>query len=123
MEVIKTNKAPAAIGPYSQATAAAGLVFVSGQLPINPATGELENDPAKAAAQSLRNINAILEERGMDLSHVVKATIFLKDMADFAVVNDVYAQHFSEPFPARACVAVKTLPKEAVLEIEVIAEV
>ena len=121
MEVIKTDKAPAAIGPYSQATVAGGLVFVSGQLPINPANGELESDPARAAEQSLNNIAAILAEKGLTMADVVKATIFLADMNDFAAMNEVYAKNFAEPFPARAGVAVKTLPKNAVLEIEAIA--
>lgn len=120
MEAIKTTNAPAAIGPYSQGTVAGGLVFVSGQLPLNKA-GELENDPAAAADCSLNNIAAILAEKGLTMADVAKVTIFLADMADFAAVNEVYAGHFVEPFPARACVAVKTLPKNAVLEIEAIA--
>lgn len=121
MEAIKTNQAPAAIGPYSQGTAGGGLVFVSGQLPINMATGELESDPAKAAESSLQNVAAILAGKGLTMADVAKVTIFLSDMGDFAVVNEVYARHFAEPYPARACVAVKALPKNAVLEIEAIA--
>lgn len=123
MEILKSNNAPAAIGPYSQATVAGGLVFVSGQLPINPTTGEMEEDPGKATDQSLRNIAAILAEKGLTMADVVKCNIFLRDMGDFAAVNEVYALHFKEPYPARACVAVKTLPKSAVVEIEAIAEV
>lgn len=123
MEVLKSNNAPAAIGPYSQAAVAGGLVFVSGQLPIDPATGEMEEDPGKAADQSLRNIAAILAEKNLTMADVAKCTIFLRDMGDFAAVNEVYALHFEEPYPARACVAVRTLPKNAVLEIEAIAEV
>lgn len=122
METIKTANAPAAIGPYSQAAVAGGLVFVSGQLPINPASGELLADPALAAEQSLKNIQAILAEKGLSLANVVKVNIFLVNMDDFAVVNEVYAKFFAEPYPARACVAVKTLPKNAVLEIEAVAE-
>lgn len=122
MEVIKTDKAPAAIGPYSQGAAAGGLVFVSGQLPIDPASGEMFADPAAAADQSLKNIAAILAAKGLSMANVVKVNIFLSDMADFGAVNEVYAKHFTEPFPARACVAVKELPKSAVLEIEAIAE-
>lgn len=121
MEVIKTAHAPAAIGPYSQGAVAGGLVFVSGQLPIDPATGNMEEDPAEAAKRSLLNIAAILAEKGLDMSAVIKTTIFLRDMNDFAVVNEEYAKHFNEPYPARACVAVKTLPKNAVLEIEAVA--
>lgn len=121
MEIIKTDKAPAAIGPYSQAAVAGGLVFVSGQLPINPENGELVGEPAKAAEQSLKNIAAILAVKGLTMADVVKVNIFLKDMGDFAVVNEVYAKYFAEPFPARACVAAKTLPKDAVVEIEAIA--
>lgn len=122
MEVIKTDKAPAAIGPYSQAAVAGGLVFVSGQLPIDPATGDMSSDPAVAADQSLKNMAAILAAKGLTMANVVKVNIFLVDMGDFAAVNEVYAKHFGEPYPARACVAVKTLPKNAVVEIEAIAE-
>ncbi|MFV0413503.1 MAG: Rid family detoxifying hydrolase [Oscillospiraceae bacterium] len=123
MEIIKTDKAPAAIGPYSQAAVAGGLVFVSGQLPLDPATGALAEDAAQAADRSLLNIAAILEARGLTMADVVKVNIFLQNMEDFAAVNEVYAKHFSEPYPARACVAVKALPKNAVLEIEAVAAV
>ena len=122
MEVLKTDKAPAAIGPYSQATVGGGLVFVSGQLPIDPATGNLISDPAAAADQSLKNIAAILAQKNLTMANVLKVNIFLADMSDFAAVNEAYAKHFAEPYPARACVAVKELPKSAVLEIEAIAE-
>lgn len=121
MEVLKTDKAPAAIGPYSQAAVAGGLVFISGQLPINMATGEAESDPGKAAGASLNNMEAILASKGLDMSDVVKVNIFLTDMAHFAAVNEEYAKHFSEPYPARACVAVKELPKGVVVEIEAVA--
>lgn len=122
MEVLQTEKAPAAIGPYSQGAVAGGLVFVSGQLPIDPATGVLQEDPKAAANCSLNNIAAILAAKGLTMADVAKVNIFLRDMADFAAVNEVYAEHFSAPYPARACVAVKELPKNAVLEIEAIAE-
>lgn len=121
MEIIKTDKAPAAIGPYSQAAVGAGLVFVSGQLPLDPATGAMATDAAAAADRSLSNIAAILAAKGLTMADVLKVNIFLTDMADFAAVNEVYAKHFAEPFPARACVAVKQLPKDAVVEIEAVA--
>ena len=123
MKSIQTEKAPAAIGPYSQAIdSGAGLVFVSGQLPIDPATGAF---PAggiqEQTRQSLSNARAILEAAGLGLQQVVKTSVFLADMADFAAMNEVYAQFFSAPFPARSAVAVKTLPKGALVEIECIA--
>lgn len=123
MKAIQTEKAPAAIGPYSQAIdSGAGLVFVSGQLPINPATGAFpEGGIQEQTRQSLSNARAILEAAGLGLQQVVKTTVFLADMADFAAMNEVYAQFFSAPFPARSAVAVKTLPKGALLEIECIA--
>lgn len=121
MEIIETSKAPAAIGPYSQAAVAAGLVFVSGQLPIDPAAGNMPADAGSAADQSLKNIAAILEAKGLTMANVIKVNIFLKDMADFAAVNEVYARHFTAPYPARACVAVAGLPKDAVVEIECVA--
>ena len=123
MKAIQTEKAPAAIGPYSQAIdSGAGLVFVSGQLPIDPATGAFpEGGIQEQTSQSLSNARAILEAAGLGLQQVVKTTVFLADMADFAAMNEVYAQFFSAPFPARSAVAVKTLPKGALVEIECIA--
>ncbi len=123
MKAIQTEKAPAAIGPYSQAIdSGAGLVFVSGQLPIDPATGAFpEGGIQEQTRQSLSNARAILEAAGLGLQQVVKTTVFLADMADFAAMNEVYAQFFSAPFPARSAVAVKTLPKGALVEIECIA--
>ena len=119
---IATAQAPAAIGPYSQAIEANGTLYVSGQLPINPATGEFaEGGIKELTAQSLTNMIHILEEAGMTLANVVKTTVFLADMADFAEMNEVYAQFFTAPFPARSAVAVKTLPKGARVEIECIA--
>ena len=123
MKQINTDKAPAAIGPYSQAIdSCAGLVFVSGQLPIDPSTGAFpEGGVKEQTKQSLKNAKAILEMAGLNLSSVVKTTVFLADMGDFAAMNEVYAQFFSAPFPARSAVAVKTLPKGALVEIECIA--
>ena len=123
MKAISTTAAPAAIGPYSQAVdSGAGLVFVSGQLPIDPATGKFpEGGVAEQARQSLLNAQAILRAAGLDLTDVVKTTVFLADMGDFAAMNAVYASFFAEPFPARSAVAVKTLPKGALVEIECIA--
>ncbi len=123
MKPIQTEKAPAAIGPYSQAIdSGAGLVFVSGQLPIDPSTGAFpEGGVAEQTRQSLLNARAILQEAGLDLCNVVKTTVFLADMADFGAMNGVYSQFFAAPFPARSAVAVKTLPKGALVEIECIA--
>lgn len=122
-KVISTPKAPAAIGPYSQAIQVGNLVFTSGQIPIDPATGSFAEGGIKGQTrQSLTNVKAILEEAGTSLANVVKTTVFLDDMADFADMNAVYSEFFAEPFPARSAVAVKTLPKGALVEIEVIAE-
>ena len=121
-KVISTSKAPAAIGPYSQAIQVGNLVFASGQIPIDPATGNFVAGGVKEQArQSLTNVKAILKEAGLSLDNVVKTTVFLVDMNDFADVNAVYAEFFAEPYPARSAVAVKTLPKGALVEIEVIA--
>jgi len=119
---IRTTAAPAAIGPYSQAIAEGQLLFTSGQLPIDPATGELRNsDIASAARQVLANLHAVLVAGGADMNTVVKTTVFLKDMRDFQAFNGVYAEFFREPFPARSCVQVAALPREALVEIEAIA--
>ncbi len=121
-QAIATQKAPAAIGPYSQAIEANGLVFVSGQLPIDPATGEFAEGGVKELTwQSLTNMKNILAEVGLTMEHVVKTTVFLADMADFADMNAVYATFFEGVAPARSAVAVKTLPKNARVEIECIA--
>ena len=120
--VISSSAAPAAIGPYSQAIRADKLLFVSGQVPIDPATGKLvPGGPADQARQSLKNLAAILAEAGGKFEDVVKATVFITDMAHFAEVNEVYASHFAVPFPARSCVAVKALPLGCLVEVEVIA--
>jgi 2-iminobutanoate/2-iminopropanoate deaminase len=122
MKAIKTQKAPGAIGPYSQAITVGNLVFTSGQLPIDPSTGSFPDGGIKAQTlQSLTNIKAILEEAGLTMQDVVKTTVFLADMNDFADMNTVYAEFFTEPYPARSAVAVKTLPKGAMVEIEVVA--
>ena len=122
MKVVNTNKAPKAIGPYSQAIEANGLIITSGQLPIDPATGEFAPGGIKEQTrQSLKNAKAILEEAGIGLGNVMKTTVFLSDMNDFAAMNEVYAEFFSEPFPARSAIAVKTLPKNALVEVECIA--
>ena len=122
MKVISTTKAPAAIGPYSQAIEVNGFVYASGQIPIDPATGQfVEGGIKEQTRQSLTNAQNILKEAGTDLSHVVKTTVFLSDIANFAPMNEVYAEFFTEPYPARSAVAVKDLPKGALVEIEVLA--
>ena len=122
MKTISTTAAPAAIGPYSQAVEANGFVFASGQLPIDPSTGQFpEGGVKEQTRQSLLNAQAILREAGLELKNVVKTTVFLASMDDFAAMNEVYSSFFCEPFPARSAVAVKTLPKGALVEIECIA--
>lgn len=123
-KVISTAKASAAIGPYSQAIQVGNLVYTSGQLPIDPATGNFpEGGIKEQTRQSLKNIQAILQGGGLSMTSVVKTTVFMADMNDFADMNAVYAEFFSEPYPARSAVAVKTLPKGALVEIEVIGEI
>ena len=122
MKPIVTSAAPAAIGPYSQAIEVNGFVYASGQLPIDPATGAFpEGGVQQQTRQSLLNVKAILEEAGLTLANVVKTTVYLADMGDFAAMNEIYSQFFSQPFPARSAVAVKALPKGALVEVEVIA--
>ena len=122
MKAIHTDQAPKALGPYSQAIEAGGMVFASGQVPIDPATDQFVSGGIKEQTrQSLTNARSILQQAGTDLSHVVKTTVFLADMADFAAMNEVYSEFFSQPFPARSAVAVKTLPKNALVEVECIA--
>ena len=124
MNAISTKKAPAAIGPYSQAIQVGNLVYTSGQIPIAPATGAfVEGGIKEQTRQSLTNVKAILEEVGLTMNNVVKTTVFMADMNDFADMNSVYAEFFTEPYPARSAVAVKTLPKGALIEIEVIAKI
>ena len=123
-KVIKTTKAPAAIGPYNQAIQVGNLVYTSGQIPIDPATGNfVEGGIKEQTRQSLLNVKAILEEAGLTMSDVIKTTVFMADMNDFADMNAVYSEFFPEPYPARSAVAVKTLPKGALVEIEVVAGV
>lgn len=122
MKVLQTEKAPAAIGPYSQAIEVNGFVFASGQIPIDPATGEfVEGGIEEQTRQVLTNASQIMAEAGIDLSHVIKTTVYLADMSDFAAMNKVYATFFKPPFPARSAVAVKALPKGALVEVECIA--
>ena len=124
MKKISTNNAPQAIGPYSQAIVAGNLVFASGQIAINPETNEVVDGGIEAQAhQVLKNITNLLAAAGTSMSKVVKTTVFMADMADFATVNSIYAEYFTEPYPARSAVAVKSLPKGVLIEIEVIAEV
>ena len=121
-EVISTKAAPAAIGPYSQAIKVGNLGYTSGQIPIDPATGNfVEGGIKEQTRQSLSNVKAILEEAGLTMANVVKATVFMADMNVFADMNAVYAEFFAEPYPARSALAVKTLPKGALVEIEVVA--
>ncbi|MGG0823841.1 RidA family protein [Paenibacillus turicensis] len=120
-QVISTASAPGAIGPYSQAILINNLVYTSGQLGLDPVTGELPEGVEAQAAQSLRNVEAVLAAAGTGLEHVVKTTVFLKDMNDFTKVNEVYGTFFTQPYPARSAVEVARLPKDALVEIEVIA--
>ena len=122
-QIIKTEKAPQAIGPYSQAVRAGGFVFASGQIPLDPATGELVNGSiAEQTEQVLRNLSAVLETAGTGLDRVVKTTVFLADMNDFVAMNEVYGRYFSKDAPARATVEAARLPRDARVEIEAIAE-
>ncbi|MDE5988540.1 MAG: RidA family protein [Duncaniella sp.] len=120
-EVIATTAAPGAIGPYSQAIKAGNLLFCSGQIPVDPATGTVPEGIKAQTAQSLANVKAILAAAGASIDNVVKTTVFLADMKLFGEMNEVYAENFSEPFPARSAVAVRELPKQVLVEIEVIA--
>ena len=123
-EIISTDKAPAAIGPYSQAVLTGNLLFTSGMIPIDPATGQLvEGGIEVQARQAIGNLAALLEASGTGLDKVVKTVVFIKDMNDFAKVNEVYASFFTESFPARSCVEVARLPKDVLIEIEAIAEI
>ena len=124
MKAISTTKAPGAIGPYSQAIQAGDFVYTSGQLGLDPATGAFpEGGIKEQTRQSLSNVKAILEEAGVSMENVVKTTVFLANMDDFAEMNSIYAEFFTEPYPARSAVAVKTLPKNALVEIEVVASI
>ncbi len=118
---ISTSNAPAAIGPYSQAISVGNLLFISGQIPVNPADGTIPEGIKAQTAQSIANIKAILAEAGLTIDNVVKTTVFLSDMNNFVPMNEVYAENFTAPFPARSAVAVKELPKQVLVEIETIA--
>ena len=122
MKEIKTNKAPAALGPYSQGIIMGSTVFTSGQVGINPANGEVAPDIEGQARQVLQNVKAVLEAGGAKMDDVVKTSVFVKNMDDFAKVNEIYAEFFTEPYPARSCVEVARLPKDMLVEIEEIAE-
>ena len=122
MKVISTDKAPAAIGPYSQAAVVGSLVYTSGQIGIDPATGAVAPDVEAQAHQVFKNLAELLKAAGSDIGKVIKTTVFIKDMGDFAAVNGIYAQYFTQPYPARSCVEVSRLPKDVLIECEAIAE-
>ena len=119
--VISTDKAPAAIGPYSQAIEVNGMVYTSGVIPVDPATGEIPEGPAAQADRVFKSMSALLESAGTSMANVVKTTVFIKNMEDFAAINEVYAKYFPEPFPARSCIEVARIPKDVLLEAEAIA--
>lgn len=120
-KVIATEKAPAAIGPYSQAIEVNGMVYTSGIIPVDPATGNIPEGSVAQAEQAFLNMKNLLEAAGTDISQVVKTTVFIKEMNDFGAINEVYAKYFTEPYPSRSCVEVARLPKDVMLEIEAIA--
>ena len=120
-KVISTNNAPAAIGPYSQATEAQGLVFCSGQIPIDPATGNIPEGIEAQAKQALTNVKNLVEAAGLSMDDVIKTSVFIKNMDDFAKINEIYATFFTKDYPARSCVEVARLPKDVLIEVEVIA--
>lgn len=123
MREISTDRAPAAIGPYSQAIDAGDKIFTSGVIPVDPATGEIKGADASAQArQAFTNLSALLSDAGSDIGKVIKTTVFIKDMNDFAKINEVYAEFFKKPYPARSCVEVARLPKDVLIEVEAIAE-
>ena len=122
MKTVETKNAPAAIGPYSQAQIVNGLVYTSGQIGIDPAVGTLVEGLEAQTNQVFKNLSELLKAAGSDMSKVIKTTVFIKDMNDFGKVNEIYAKYFTEPFPARSCVEIARLPKDALVECEVIAE-
>lgn len=122
MKQISTKNAPAAIGPYSQAIATGGMLFCSGQIPIDPATGNIPEGVEAQAEQALTNVKNLIEAAGSSIDNVVKTTVFIKNMDDFGKINEIYAKYFTEPFPARSCVEVARLPKDVLLEVEAIVE-
>ncbi|HIU56752.1 MAG TPA: RidA family protein [Candidatus Ornithomonoglobus merdipullorum] len=122
MKQISTNKAPAAIGPYSQAIISGNILFCSGQIPLDPETGAIPEGVEAQAEQALTNVKNLIESAGGKIDNVVKTTVFIKDMDDFGKINEIYAKYFTEPFPARSCVEVARLPKDVLLEVEAIVE-
>ena len=122
MKIISTPNAPAAIGPYSQAIRSGDLLFCSGQIPVNPATGNIPEGAQAQAEQALTNLKSLIEAAGASIDNVVKTLVFIKDMNEFAAINDIYAKYFTEPFPARTCIEVARLPKDVLFEIEAIVE-
>lgn len=123
MKEIKTNKAPAAIGPYSQAIVLGDMVFTSGQIPVNPETGIIPDGAELQANQVFTNLKNLLEEAGSSIENVIKTTVFIKNMDDFAKINEAYAKYFTTPHPARSCVEVARLPKDVLIEVEAIAKI
>lgn len=123
MKVISTEKAPSAIGPYSQAIISGSLLYTSGQVPIIPETGEIAQGLEAQAHQVFKNLRELLKAAGTDISKTVKTTVFIKNMEDFAAINAIYAQYFTQPYPARSCVEVARLPKDVLLECELVAEI
>jgi len=120
-KVISTDKAPSAIGPYSQAIEINGMVYTSGAIPVNPATGEIPEGVEAQANQAFSNLCALVEASGSKVENIVKTTVFIKEMNDFGKINEIYKTYFKEPFPARSCVEVARLPKDVLLEVEAIA--
>ncbi len=121
MKAISSNKAPAAIGPYSQAIALGNVLYTSGVIPVDPSSGVIAEGVEAQAHQVFKNLTGLLEDAGYSMSQVVKTTVFIKEMNDFATINGIYEQYFTQPFPARSCVEVARLPKDVLLEVEVIA--
>ncbi len=122
MKEVSTQKAPAAIGPYSQAIKVGNMLFTSGQIPVNPENGEIPEGVEAQATQAMTNIKNLIEASGASMDNVVKTTVFIKNMEDFAAINSIYAQFFTKPYPARSCVEVARLPKDVLLEVEAIVE-
>ena len=122
MKEIKTNKAPEAIGPYSQAIITGGLLYTSGQIPVNPETGIIPDGVEAQAEQVFKNLKNLIASAGASIENTVKTTVFINNMSDFAKINEIYATYFTEPFPARSCVEVARLPKDVLLEVEAIVE-
>ena len=120
---ITTNKAPAAIGPYSQAVVVGDMIYTSGQIPVNPQNGKIPDGAVEQANQVFTNIKNLLESAGSSIDNVVKTTVFIKNMDDFAKINEVYQKYFTKPYPARSCVEVARLPKDVLIEVEVIAQI